>query len=154
MCISLFIRWLNSSFNNRAQSHVLCWCCVLFVHIACAQPPPSYLGARDFSCAVSVFGQVLIMTRVKRSKTKQKINLCKLFGNSIYSGAKRTSLSPNLFEWRGGCKVMYIVTAWFGFRTNHRLSRSPSLLISGSGIWPQREGRTLALSHSLLPQKT
>ena len=41
---------------------------------------------------------------------------------------------------------MYIVTAWFGFRTNHRLSRSPSLLISGSGSWPLREGQALALS--------
>ena len=27
-----------------------------------------------------------------------------------------------------------------------RLSQSPSLLISGSGSWPQREGRVLALS--------
>ena len=44
---------------------------------------------------------------------------------------------------------MYIVTAWFGFRTNHRLSRSPSLLISGAGSWPPREGRALALSRSL-----
>ena len=41
---------------------------------------------------------------------------------------------------------MYIVTAWFGFRTNHRLPHgSPSLLISGSGSWPPREGRALAL---------
>ena len=48
-CISLFIRWLNSSFNNWAQSRVLCWCCVLFVRIACAQPHPSYSGCRrDF----------------------------------------------------------------------------------------------------------
>ena len=45
-CISLFIRWLNSSFNNREQSHALCWCCVLFVRIACAQPHPSYSGCR------------------------------------------------------------------------------------------------------------
>ena len=127
---------------------------VLFVHIACAQPPPSYPGCQKIFMRGFRFRSSLDRTRVKRSKTKQKINLCKLFGNSIYSGAKRTSLSPNLFEWRGGCKVMYIVTAWFGFRTNHRLSRSPSLLISGSGSWPQREGRTLALSHSLLPQKT
>ena len=105
------------------------------------------VGAEDFLCAVFVFGQVLIMTRVKRSKTKQTINLCKLFGNSIYSGATQTSLSPILFEERGGCtQVMYIVTAWFGFRTNHRLSRSPSLLISCSGSWPLREGRALALS--------
>ena len=44
--ISLFIRWLNSSFNNLAQSHILCWCCVLFVRIACAQPHPSYSGCR------------------------------------------------------------------------------------------------------------
>ena len=53
---------------------------------------------------------------------------------------------PILFEERGGrTQVMYVVTAWFGFRINHRLSRSPSLLISGSGSWPPREGRALAL---------
>ena len=48
---------------------------------------------------------------------------------------------------------MYIVTAWFGFRTNHRLSRSPSLLISGSGSWPPREGRALALLLAFAAEK-
>ena len=94
------------------------------------------------------------MTRVKRSKKKQKINSCKLFGNSIYSGATQTSFSPILFEERGGrTQVMYVVTAWFGFRTNHRLSRSPSLLISGSGSWPPREGRALALLLAFAAEK-
>ena len=48
---------------------------------------------------------------------------------------------------------MYIVTAWFGFRTNHRLSRSPSLLISGSDSWPLREGRALALLLAFAAEK-
>ena len=90
---------LNSSFNDREQSQVLFWCCVLLVH----SRPIRTLGARDFSRADSVFGYVLIMTRVKRSKTKQKINLCKLFGNSIYSDATQTSLSLILLEGRGDC---------------------------------------------------
>ena len=37
---------LSSSLNNREQSQVLCWCCVLFEHIACAQLPLSYPGCR------------------------------------------------------------------------------------------------------------
>ena len=37
---------LNSSFNDREQSQVLFWCCVLLVHIACAQPPHSYTGCQ------------------------------------------------------------------------------------------------------------
>ena len=48
---------------------------------------------------------------------------------------------------------MYIVTSWFGFWTNHRLSRSPSLLISGSGSWPPREGRALALLLAFAAEK-
>ena len=48
---------------------------------------------------------------------------------------------------------MYIVTSWFRFRTNHRLSRSPSLLISGSGSWPPREGRALALLLAFAAEK-
>ena len=48
---------------------------------------------------------------------------------------------------------MYIVTSWFGFRTNHRLSRSSSLLISGSGSWPPREGRALALLLAFAAEK-
>ena len=37
---------LNSSFNDWEQSQVLFWCCVLLVHIACAQPPHSYTGCQ------------------------------------------------------------------------------------------------------------
>ena len=37
---------LNYSLNNREQSQVLCWCCVLFVHIAYAQAPPSCPGCQ------------------------------------------------------------------------------------------------------------
>ena len=48
---------------------------------------------------------------------------------------------------------MYVLTAWFGFRINHRLSRSPSLLISGSGSWPPREGRALALLLAFAAEK-
>ena len=89
---------LNSSFNDREQSQVLFWCCVLFVRIACAQLHPSYSGCRRLFMRGFRFRSSL-----NHDPREIYANLCKLFGNSIYSGATQTSLSLILFEERVGC---------------------------------------------------
>ena len=68
---------LNSSFDRtkfqfREQSQVLCWCCVLFVHIAYALPPPSYPGCRRLFMRGFRFRSSLNHDRREKVKEKTK----------------------------------------------------------------------------------
>ena len=61
------------------------------------------------------------------------------------SAPRSNSFIPSytVFYEKGSPFVYLLLTNGSPFT---RLSQSPSLLISGSGSWPQREGRALALS--------
>ena len=61
------------------------------------------------------------------------------------SAPRSNSFIPSytVFYEKGSPFVYLLLTNGAPFT---RLSQSPSLLISGSGSWPQREGRALALS--------